>query len=344
MRAGHREGAGAERIDRQSEHGQGDQRRRVDRISAKEFRQDPLRHAGQRHDVAPDVRAVSADGQGEATSHPLSRLGTGAAGPCRRRSRCHVRQSWRLAAAGPGRQAEAARSRLSRSAGGPAGRTDDRRDAAWLSGARMVWDRGAAQYAKSRYRQDQCRRERGVAPSRGAGSTEETIRGNFWRLDREDIAIYAKRGRAMGRRDRGGKGEAAVRPAAPSQLHLSIDLVRDLDPRIARAVAPDQGASRRPQGTDQANATRRGPQPTDSMLRYGHSSDPIMSRPMLALLLFVSLLFSAGAASAQDKGSVSPKPLPPLANPNDPKLGAKELFARKVLPAAMPTRVIGSYV
>jgi len=148
----------------------------------------------------------------------------------------------------------------------------------------------------------------------------------------------------MGRRDRGGKGEAAVRPAAPSQLHLSIDLVRDLDPRIARAVAPDQGASRRPQGTDQANATRRGPQPTDSMLRYGHSSDPIMSRPMLALLLFVSLLFSAGAASAQDKGSVSPKPLPPLANPNDPKLGAKELFARKVLPAAMPTRVIGSYV
>ena len=49
------------------------------------------------------------------------------------------------------------------------------------------------------------------------------------------------------------------------------------------------------------------------------------------------------AAPAQDKGSVDPKPLPPLANPNDPKLGAKELFARKLLPAAMPTRVIGSY-
>ena len=46
---------------------------------------------------------------------------------------------------------------------------------------------------------------------------------------------------------------------------------------------------------------------------------------------------------AQDKGSVDPKPLPPLANPNDPKLGAKELFARKLLPAAMPTRVIGFY-
>ncbi len=46
---------------------------------------------------------------------------------------------------------------------------------------------------------------------------------------------------------------------------------------------------------------------------------------------------------AQDKGTVDPKPLPPLANPNDPKLGAKELFGRKVLPAAMPTHVIGFY-
>ena len=50
-------------------------------------------------------------------------------------------------------------------------------------------------------------------------------------------------------------------------------------------------------------------------------------------------IVSATAALAQDKGSVDAKPLPPLANPNDPKLGAKELFGRKVLPAAMPTRV-----
>ena len=84
-------------------------------------------------------------------------------------------------------------------------------------------------------------------------------------------------------------------------------------------------------------------QPPACMLRYGHSSDPIMPHPILVLLLLLSILFSAGPASAQDKGSVNPKPLPPLANPNDPKLGAKELFARKVLPAAMPTRVIGSY-
>src|SRR4029077_16357819 len=52
---------------------------------------------------------------------------------------------------------------------------------------------------------------------------------------------------------------------------------------------------------------------------------------------------SAPAALAQDKGSVDQKPLPPLANPQDPKLGAKELFGRKLLPAAMPTRVVGFY-
>ncbi|MGA7810136.1 penicillin-insensitive murein endopeptidase [Bradyrhizobium sp.] len=48
-------------------------------------------------------------------------------------------------------------------------------------------------------------------------------------------------------------------------------------------------------------------------------------------------------AMAQDKGSVEPKPLPPLANPNDPKIAAKELFARRLLPTARPTRVIGAY-
>ena len=67
------------------------------------------------------------------------------------------------------------------------------------------------------------------------------------------------------------------------------------------------------------------------------------SRLILTLLLLSAAVVSARAALAQDKGSVDPKPLPPLANPNDPKLGAKELFGRKVLPAAMPTRVVGFY-
>src|SRR5471030_2784919 len=66
-------------------------------------------------------------------------------------------------------------------------------------------------------------------------------------------------------------------------------------------------------------------------------------RRLTFILLLLSAAVSAPAARAQDRGSVDPKPLPPLANPNDPKLGAKELFGRKVLPAAMPTRVIGFY-
>jgi penicillin-insensitive murein DD-endopeptidase len=65
-------------------------------------------------------------------------------------------------------------------------------------------------------------------------------------------------------------------------------------------------------------------------------------RLILVLPVLLSVVSATGAL-AQDKGSVDPKPLPPLANPNDPKVAAKELFARKVLPAAMPTQVIGFY-
>jgi penicillin-insensitive murein endopeptidase len=66
-------------------------------------------------------------------------------------------------------------------------------------------------------------------------------------------------------------------------------------------------------------------------------------RLILLPLLIYAAIASVTAALAQDKGSIDPKPLPPLANPNDPKLGARELFARRLLPAAMPTRVIGFY-
>src|SRR5947209_4036287 len=66
-------------------------------------------------------------------------------------------------------------------------------------------------------------------------------------------------------------------------------------------------------------------------------------RLFLIPLMMLTAVAGASSASAQDKGSVDAKPLPPLANPNDPKIGAKELFGRKVLPAAMPTRVVGFY-
>jgi penicillin-insensitive murein endopeptidase len=52
------------------------------------------------------------------------------------------------------------------------------------------------------------------------------------------------------------------------------------------------------------------------------------SRLTITLALMSAVVGCAAAALAQDKGSVDPQPLPPLANPNDPKLGAKELFAR----------------
>ena len=68
-----------------------------------------------------------------------------------------------------------------------------------------------------------------------------------------------------------------------------------------------------------------------------------MTRRLILLPLIALAAVNASAAWAQDKGTVDPKPLPPLANPNDPKIGAKELFGRKVLPAAMPTRVFGFY-
>src|SRR6201991_4377141 len=64
--------------------------------------------------------------------------------------------------------------------------------------------------------------------------------------------------------------------------------------------------------------------------------------PRLILTLLLISLVTASAALAQDKG-IDPRLLPPLTNPADPKLGAKELFARKILPAAMPTRVVGFY-
>ena len=69
----------------------------------------------------------------------------------------------------------------------------------------------------------------------------------------------------------------------------------------------------------------------------------MISRLILIPLLTLIAAANAASALAQDKGTVNPKPLPPLANPNDPNIGAKELFGRKVLPAAMPTRVLGFY-
>jgi penicillin-insensitive murein endopeptidase len=55
------------------------------------------------------------------------------------------------------------------------------------------------------------------------------------------------------------------------------------------------------------------------------------------------LVAATAGAPAQDKGSVNPPPLPPLANPNAPNTPAKELFGRKAQPAPLAARAIGFY-
>ncbi len=58
---------------------------------------------------------------------------------------------------------------------------------------------------------------------------------------------------------------------------------------------------------------------------------------------FALIFLAAQAAYAQDRGTLNPRPLPPLANPNDPSTPAKELFGRAVEPAPLKARAIGFY-
>ena len=66
---------------------------------------------------------------------------------------------------------------------------------------------------------------------------------------------------------------------------------------------------------------------------------------MLRSLLAVACLARTGlaCAAAQDRGTLDPKPLPPLAHPDDPATPAKELFGRAVTPADLAARSIGFY-
>jgi penicillin-insensitive murein endopeptidase len=59
--------------------------------------------------------------------------------------------------------------------------------------------------------------------------------------------------------------------------------------------------------------------------------------------LICSALLCASAALAQDKGTLDPRPLPPLAHPDDPSTPAKALFGRASKPAPLETRTIGFY-
>ncbi len=63
----------------------------------------------------------------------------------------------------------------------------------------------------------------------------------------------------------------------------------------------------------------------------------------IAAAMTAAAVMTAGTASAQDRGSLDAKPLPPLANPDDPNTPAKALFGRRPTPAPLSTRVIGFY-
>src|SRR6516165_3123655 len=67
------------------------------------------------------------------------------------------------------------------------------------------------------------------------------------------------------------------------------------------------------------------------------------TRLILIPLLSGIICATALTALAQDRGTVDTKALPPLEHPNDPKLAAKELFARKLKPTAGPANSIGAY-
>ncbi|MGA9826617.1 MAG: penicillin-insensitive murein endopeptidase [Methylocystis sp.] len=65
--------------------------------------------------------------------------------------------------------------------------------------------------------------------------------------------------------------------------------------------------------------------------------------PDLKWRIFILVLTLAGPAIAQDKGTLNPRPLPPLANPADPNTPAKELFGRARDPAPTESEPVGFY-
>jgi len=62
-----------------------------------------------------------------------------------------------------------------------------------------------------------------------------------------------------------------------------------------------------------------------------------------AATVLAAQLVGPQLASAQDAGTLEPKPLPALANPNDPNNPAKELFGRKSVPAQLKPEALGFY-
>lgn len=65
--------------------------------------------------------------------------------------------------------------------------------------------------------------------------------------------------------------------------------------------------------------------------------------PLAALVMTGAAVLLPAPLHAQDKGTLNPKPLPPLENPQAPGVPAKEIFGRKDKPVPLIARAIGFY-
>ena len=66
----------------------------------------------------------------------------------------------------------------------------------------------------------------------------------------------------------------------------------------------------------------------------------MLSCRLTGLLLALTL---TSPLAAQDIGALTPKPLPPLAHPEDPATPAKQLFGRAATPTSGESEVVGFY-
>ena len=81
---------------------------------------------------------------------------------------------------------------------------------------------------------------------------------------------------------------------------------------------------------------------TGAMIREPKSLRALFA--LWAAILVCAIAFSPGrTVHAQDVGTINPQPLPPVAHPENPKIRAKELFARQSTPAPMQAHSIGFY-
>src|SRR4029078_3927660 len=66
-----------------------------------------------------------------------------------------------------------------------------------------------------------------------------------------------------------------------------------------------------------------------------------MAARRAAALLCAALLWLPQNAAAQDRGTLNPQPLPPLAHPEDPATPAKGMFGRQTAPATRARKFCG---